>query len=45
MEALSSRYGWTPKEIREQSVEDLLQYLEIMKEISSIEKIKQMKQK
>jgi hypothetical protein len=45
MEALSQRYGWTPNQIREQPTEDILQYLEIIKEISKQEKIRQMKQK
>lgn len=31
MEALSMKYGWTPKEIKEQSVADLELYLEILR--------------
>jgi len=45
METFSKEYGWTPKEIREQSVEDLIQYFQIMRLRKNIEnkKIKKMK--
>jgi hypothetical protein len=42
---LSARYGWTPKQIRELDLEDVLQYLEIIAEINRIEKIRSMKNK
>ena len=45
MEALSHRYGWTPNEIREMYIEDVLQYVEIIAEINRLEKINQMKSK
>lgn len=30
MEMLSERYGWTPNEIREQPIADVLAYVEII---------------
>ena len=30
MEALSEKYGWTPKQIREMSTEDISAYWQIM---------------
>lgn len=30
MEMLSDRYGWTPRQIREQYVEDIEQYVRII---------------
>lgn len=38
MEALSYRYGWTPEQIRNMSIEDIKQYLEIISEIHKIER-------
>jgi hypothetical protein len=38
MEALSSRYGWTPSEIRDMSLEDVYQYLEIISEINLLKR-------
>lgn len=43
MEALSSRYGWTPDQIRAMHDSDIRQYLEIIGEINKIEKIRQMR--
>jgi len=43
MEALSERYGWTPKQIRDMPITDIFQYLEIIKAIKSIEKIRELK--
>jgi len=45
MEALSDRYGWTPKQIREQNETDIKNYIEIItvKNILEKEKIKKIK--
>lgn len=40
MEALSSRYGWTPAQIREQSAEDIEAYLEIIRAEANLSKRK-----
>lgn len=31
MELLSAEYGWTPKEIRDTDIDDIYNYLEIIK--------------
>lgn len=38
MEMLSERYGWTPMQIREQRVDDLVAYLDIITLKNKIEK-------
>lgn len=45
MEALSREYGWTPTEIREQPLEDIEAYFEIIRMRNKLEsrKLKQMK--
>lgn len=40
MEALSDRYGWTPAQIREQNIEDIEAYLDIIRAKHRIEKMK-----
>lgn len=45
MEALSQRYGWTPKEIRAMDVQDIIQYLEIMAETHTLERAHALKHK
>ena len=45
MEALSHRYGWTPTEIREMRMDDILQYTEIMAETYNIERAQALKHK
>jgi len=37
MEILSKTYGWTPQEIRETSMCDILQYLDIIKMRNKLE--------
>jgi hypothetical protein len=43
MEALSSRYGWTPDQIRAMRFDDVNQYLEIISELNKLERIRQLK--
>lgn len=45
MELLSQSYGWTPSQIREQKLEDINAYLEIIKTRNAIEKSRQNKNK
>ena len=40
MEELSSTYGWTPKEIREQPVRDVMTYWAILNEKRKIQREK-----
>lgn len=41
MEMLSSEYGWTPSQIREQRTEDILAYVEILRLKRKIQESKQ----
>jgi cell division septum initiation protein DivIVA len=43
MESLSSRYGWTPDEIRGMDEVDVRQYLEIIAEEYKLKKADQMR--
>lgn len=45
MESLSDSYGWTPKQIREQRIEDILAYLEIRNMKEALKKNEMKKQK
>lgn len=45
MEALSERYGWTPQQIRDMDMQDVHQYLEIIKELRNQEYVRAMRQK
>jgi hypothetical protein len=45
MEMLSAKYGWTPNEIREISMDDIEQYMEILAEQQKLEKFQEMKNK
>jgi hypothetical protein len=38
MEMLSEKYGWTPTQIREQSIDDILNYIDIISVKNKIEK-------
>lgn len=40
---LSDKYGWTPKQIREQRFEDMVLYIDIIKEKQNLEKYYQKK--
>ena len=40
MEILSERYGWTPGQIREQRVEDIEQYMSIIRMRNKLERSK-----
>ena len=40
MEKLSREYGWTPSEIRETNIDDILSYLNIIDVRKQIEKMK-----
>lgn len=40
MESLSERYGWTPSQIREQRVEDIEQYMQIISVRNKLERRK-----
>lgn len=40
MEILSDRYGWTPGQIREQRVEDIEQYMAIIRVKNRLERSK-----
>lgn len=41
MEMLSREYHWTPSEIRDQLVNDIMDYLDIIRVRALIEKVKQ----
>lgn len=45
MEMLSKEYGWTPSQIREQSVDDINQYIEIINQKNKIAKANQIRAK
>jgi hypothetical protein len=45
MEILSSEYGWTPSQIREQRVDDVMNYWYIMNERKYYEKQQSKKKK
>lgn len=43
MELLSAEYGWTPEEVRNQRLEDVRMYLEILQVKREIQKAEQKK--
>ena len=45
MELLSSEYGWTPKEIKEMTLEEITKYLQIMNKKRQIQNEQQKKNK